>query len=259
VFAGPNGSGKSTIIKEILSTKVNENRKLDVGIYINADDIAQHLKNGKFSFKPYEVTANKDELLAFAVSQGLLYGGLSEEDFASTFTVSEKQLIISSNMHLDRLAQIIARFLRHALIKANKRFSFETVFSHESNLEDMRLAAEEGYKVYLYFVGTESPYINKYRVKLRVANGGHGVPDKSIEDRYYRSMDFLYAAAEIAYQTYFFDNSVDGSPYTVTGHFKMVGGQKEWDEVPNEQKALWFKKYYEKKMDGNPDGESPAV
>jgi predicted ABC-type ATPase len=256
VFAGPNGSGKSTIIKEIRTTEVNENRKLDVGIYINADDIAKKLRSGHFTFTPYEVTTTKEDLVQFAIAQGLLFGELSEVDFKASFAISGNQLKVVSPNLLDRIAQIIARFLRHALIKAKKRFSFETVFSHESNLEDMRLAAEAGYKVYLYFVGTESPEINKYRVALRVINGGHDVPPGRIEQRYYRSLEFLYDAAEIAYQTYFFDNSINDSPYSLTGHFKVIAGQKAWDKIPEEKKAVWFKKYYEKKMPDDLDDQS---
>jgi len=63
VFAGPNGSGKSTVIKRIRETEVNENVKLDVGVYINADDIAQNLKTGKFSFEPYEVDCKLQDLI----------------------------------------------------------------------------------------------------------------------------------------------------------------------------------------------------
>src|SRR5690606_36638714 len=93
----------------------------------------------------------------------------------------------------------------------------------------MRRAAEKGYKVYLYFVCTESPEINKYRVKLRVANGGHDVPEDKIESRYYRSLSLLYTAAQIAYQAYFFDNSMHGEPYRLIAHFKVADGQKVWD------------------------------
>lgn len=46
VFAGPNGSGKSSIIKSVLNTKLRQGRKLDFGVYVNADDIAVSL-NGK--------------------------------------------------------------------------------------------------------------------------------------------------------------------------------------------------------------------
>lgn len=203
VFAGPNGSGKSTIIKKIRTTRVNDNQKLDFGIYINADDIAQNLKKGNFTFSSYQVSTSKYDLLDFALSQGLLFGGFSQIDFGKSFSTDGNKLKVLIMEYLDRVAQIIARFLRHALIKAKKRFSFETVFSHESNLDDMRLAVEAGYKVYLYFVSTESPEINKYRVALRVKEGGHDVPGERIKQRYYRSLDLLYNAAEIAYQAYF--------------------------------------------------------
>lgn len=245
VFAGPNGSGKSTVIKEIRETEVRENRKLDVGIYINADDIAQKLKSGKFTFDPYNVKGTHTELVDFAKSQGLLYGGVTETEFSGSFRIDDKKLILDNHSNLDRVAQVIARFLRHALIAAKKRFSFETVFSHDSNLADMRLAAENGYKVYFYFVGTESAEINKYRVALRVSQGGHDVPPERIEDRWLRSMRFLYDAAEISYQSFFFDNSVNDQPYRLTGHFKVVAGEKEWDEIPKDRIAFWFRKYYQ--------------
>lgn len=39
VFAGPNGSGKTTIFKEIL-----RNSKVNLGVYVNADEIEMQLK-----------------------------------------------------------------------------------------------------------------------------------------------------------------------------------------------------------------------
>ena len=45
IFAGPNGSGKSTIINII------RNKKIDLGIYLNADEIKVQLEKleiGKF-------------------------------------------------------------------------------------------------------------------------------------------------------------------------------------------------------------------
>lgn len=62
------------------------------------------------------------------------------------------------------------------MLLLRRRFSFETVFSHPSNLEIMQEAVAQGYKVYLYYVSTEDPEINKYRVNLRVTQGGHSVP-----------------------------------------------------------------------------------
>ncbi len=46
IFAGPNGSGKSTILKSILN-----NKNIDLGVYVNADDIEALLhKNKKLNF-----------------------------------------------------------------------------------------------------------------------------------------------------------------------------------------------------------------
>lgn len=245
VFAGPNGSGKSTVIKMIRDTIVDDDRtKLDVGSYINADDIAKALTNNIFSFADYEISCGNDDVLKFAEASGLLFDNFSLEKLSSAFDINNNKLELLDKQSLDRVAQIIARYLRKALLTAEKRFSFETVFSHESNLDIMREAVQAGYKVYLYFVSTESPEINKFRVALRVKEGGHDVPADRIEKRYYRSLELLYEAAEIAYQAFFFDNSIDFEPFKLVGHFKKSGDKKIWDTVDNGKVSAWFRKYY---------------
>ena len=108
----------------------------------------------------------------------------------------------------------------------------------------MQRAAEAGYKVYLYFVSTEDPEINKFRVNFRITQKGHAVPEDKIENRYYRSLKLLYDAAEIAYQCFFFDNSVDDEPFKLVNHFKRNGTKKTWDTKNKRKFTVWFKKYY---------------
>jgi predicted ABC-type ATPase len=151
-------------------------------------------------------------------------------------------------MDNERMAQIVADFLRKKLLAERKKFSFETVFSHPSKLEIMRQAAAAGYKVYLYFVSTESPLINEFRVKARVAKGGHHVPVDKIESRYYRSLDLLFEASQIAYQAYYFDNSKEGEDFTMFAHFKVVKNKKKWDRIDPDTVPSWFKKYYSQKI-----------
>jgi predicted ABC-type ATPase len=246
VFAGPNGSGKSTIIQSVKNTIVND-RKIDLGIYINADDIAELLRNNKFSFAPYQIAVTKKGFIRFAESSGLLTPEFSKALLQKRFNLKGKDVLFSTAKLHEQLAQLIARFLRECMLKEKKRFSFETVFSHPSNLDIMQRAVAAGYKVYLYFVSTESPEINKYRVKLRVLQKGHDVPEDKIENRYYRSLALLYDAAEIAYQAFFFDNSSHEQPFKLVNHFKKIEGEKNWDATRIKHFTIWFKNYYWKK------------
>ena len=107
----------------------------------------------------------------------------------------------------------------------------------------MKRAAAEGYKVYLYFVTTESPEINVYRVALRVKQGGHNVPSEKIRKRYFLSLGLLYEAAELAYQSFFFDNSKDNEPFELIAHFKMQGNKKIWSKIDKKKTTRWFRKY----------------
>lgn len=243
VFAGPNGSGKSTIIKSVKSTKVN-GKNIDLGIYINADDIAQLLLQQKFTFKPYKIIPSKKEITSFAESSGLLTTTFNKDIFKASFTISSNKLVVSNMQYHEQIAQILARYLRECMLQQKRRFSFETVFSHPSNISIMKRAAEEGYKVYLYFVSTESAEINKFRVQFRVTQNGHNVPADKIESRYYRSLNLLYEAAENAYQCFFFDNSVDDEPFKLINHFKKSGAVKKWDTKNKKGFTNWFKKYY---------------
>lgn len=248
VFAGPNGSGKSTIIQAVRSKEV-KGIPVDFGIYINADDIAHALRQNKFSFSPYTIKVSREEFVTLALASGLINKKFTEKEFVSSFHWGSNALKLSHQKYDEALAQILADFLRRKLLAENKKFSFETVFSHESKLEIMRQAAAKGYKVYLYFVCTESPEINKFRVKqVRVKEGGHDVPEDKIESRYYRSLELLFEAAQIAYQAYFFDNSNDGEGFRLFAHFKKAKEKKQWDPIDKTEVPEWFLKYYSAKV-----------
>jgi len=208
VFAGPNGSGKSSIINEVKNAKV-KGKPVDFGIYVNADDIAKDLRNNTFSFASYALKVTPSEFRDIALTSGLVNDDFTKAKFSGSYSLSNNKLKLKNKNADERLAQIVADFLRKRLIGERKKFSFETVFSHSSKLDIMKEAKEAGYKVYLYFVSTESPDINKYRVEVRVKNNGHDVNPEKIEQRYYRSLDLLYEAAQLAYQAYFIDNSTD--------------------------------------------------
>ncbi len=106
-------------------------------------------------------------------------------------------------------AALIADLLRYKLMAMGKKFTFETVMSHESKVDFLKKSQQEGYKNYLYFVATESPLINVERVRQRVRGGGHAVEPSKIESRYHRSLHLLRDAVQYTYRTFVFDNSGD--------------------------------------------------
>ena len=59
VFAGPNGSGKTTIIKSLQEI-------IPFGVYINADDIEQQLKESKvLLFNSFQLNISQEQLQDF--------------------------------------------------------------------------------------------------------------------------------------------------------------------------------------------------
>ena len=102
---------------------------------------------------------------------------------------------------------MIADAIRRELLAQGRTFTFETVMSSRDKIDFLRDARRRGYRTYLYFVATDDPAINLARVKLRVSQGGHDVPQDRVRDRYRRSIDLLDEACSIANRAYVFDNS----------------------------------------------------
>ncbi|MDR0782014.1 MAG: zeta toxin [Pseudomonadales bacterium] len=262
VFAGPNGSGKSTIIDAIRRLKVH-GRPIDFGIYINADNIARDLRHNRFNFAHYQVgEVSRADFIAAILPSGLINAGFPEPEFRRSFTLNEAgEFRLRSKERDEYLAQALATFLRERLLERELKFSFETVFSHISKVEFLKHAVDQGYKVYLYFVATEDPKINIDRVRsIRVAQGGHDVPEQKIRERYFRSLEYLYAAVQYVYQAYFFDNSADAEHCAAQpfAHFKVVGGEQKWDEINADKVPGWFWTHYLLKLDEHPKSRHRA-
>ncbi len=105
------------------------------------------------------------------------------------------------------VAATIADFLRHRLLAAGVSFTFESVMSHRSKLDFLRLATAKGYRTYLYYIATETPAVNVARVSNRVSKGGHGVSTEKIVSRYAKSLALPVETMQAINRAYLFDNS----------------------------------------------------
>lgn len=229
VFAGPNGSGKSTIIHKLRET-------INFGAYLNADDIERTLSNkGFLNIDNYNLNLIQEDWAVYSTAPRSMAKLLLK---STKVKISRNILICSITKYDNYLAATITDFLRYKLLQNHKSFSFETVMSHPSKVDLMSSAKKDGYRTYLYYICTESPYININRVNIRVQKGGHPVPNEKIQQRYYRSLELLPKAIAASSRAYIFDNS--GKNYNWVA--EVTKGVKLNLKVKNPPN--WFQQYY---------------
>lgn len=204
VFAGPNGSGKTTYLKQLLAEQ-----RIQLGAYVNADDIEAALKSTHhIHFADYGLHLQQAEIQAFFKSSQFSPVKRQEPDLWTKITVVDN--VLSTSAEIDSyLAADIAEMLRQQLLKEHRNFTYETVMSHPGKVAFMEAAKSAGYRVYLYFIGTQDPEINIDRVAVRVAQAGHAVAPETISKRYYKSMAQLKGAVGASTRAFLFDNSGD--------------------------------------------------
>ncbi len=204
MFAGPNGSGKTSLAQK-LAKDFSPDGLFQLHYYINADDIFRRLREGTgVPLDSLERTVTADEIRA-----ALLRGGRLPADhpFPAAVEATGTRLTAPAGLVDAYAAAAVADFLREELLAAGRSFSFETVMSHRSKIDFFARARTLGYRTYLYFVATESPQLNVYRVRNRTALGGHDVPDDKIVARYERCLVLVGEALSHAYRAFLFDNS----------------------------------------------------
>ena len=86
-------------------------------------------------------------------------------------------------------------------------FNQETTLSGRSIVKNIKFAKENGFYIVMNYIGLENPELAKERVKIRVSKGGHGIPDKDIERRYYDSLKKLNDVIEICDEVNIYDNT----------------------------------------------------
>ena len=94
-----------------------------------------------------------------------------------------------------------------ASINAHQTVGVETVLSTEKYRALVLAAKERDFEIRLIYVLLDSVARNIERVKMRVAKGGHRVPQNKIIERHRRSLDQLPWFLNEADRAWIFDNS----------------------------------------------------
>ncbi len=232
MIAGPNGSGKTTLYK--LLTNVYA---VNFYTFLNADDMLAEARqsNALRVPLPLERISLEEKLAASTFSKSALQpfrdGRIALED--GFFRFANPSAITSYTI------SFVTNFIRELMVDAGLSCSQETVFSHPGKIDALRAARTKGFRTYLYFVATDNPAINLFRVKAREAKGGHSVPPEKIISRYYRSLENIAGALPHLDRAYFFDDS--GLTMRHLAEYSAVDGfslKTNAEDLPN-----WFREH----------------
>ena len=86
-------------------------------------------------------------------------------------------------------------------------FNQEPTLCGKSILGNIKLAKSRGYQIEIYYVGLSSAELAVERVKKRVSDGGHDIPEADIRRRYSESADGLRAALAYCDKVELYDNT----------------------------------------------------
>ncbi|MFH1223684.1 MAG: zeta toxin family protein [Pseudomonadota bacterium] len=87
-------------------------------------------------------------------------------------------------------------------------FSFETTLSGQLYVNLLKKLRAKGYRSHLFFLWLPNPELAVFRVKDRVAEGGHNVPVEDIRRRFHRGIENLFNLYMPLLDTWtLFDNS----------------------------------------------------
>ena len=143
------------------------------------------------------------------------------------------------SMEASYAASRIAAERREAHIQKGESFVSETVFSHRSKLSLIKSAREAGFRIVMFHLDIVSGDLAVARVKARVSEGGHPVPDEKILQRYARNKSLIRQAVLLADAALIFDSSALN---TATRRLaKIAHGRLELIE---DDRPAWFNALY---------------
>lgn len=163
-------------------------------------------QTGVLLFTAYQLVVSNDRVQKFFRESTFAPLKRNEPDLFTKLEVINNVLHVNTTID-SYLSADIAEFIRQLLLENGTSFTYETVMSHDSKINFMKLAQKRGFKVYFYFVCTSDPLINISRVNIRIAQNGHAVEPNKIENRYYKSLKQLKAAVKNSDSAYLFDTS----------------------------------------------------
>jgi predicted ABC-type ATPase len=149
--------------------------------------------------------AGKTTFYFTAINQGFID---KELPFINTDLITKDKLGGYTEENFVRAEAIVRERITGHILK-NEDFLIESNLARQSDYDWLKLVRSRNYEIVLYFLCTSDIEINIGRVKKRVKEGGHDVPENIVADRY--NMSLIYLRKEIFgfTEVYLIENSTE--------------------------------------------------
>jgi predicted ABC-type ATPase len=134
-------------------------------------------------------------------------------DYARCFEFVNVDLIASGLSPFDperaalKAGRIVVEQI-HSLAKRGVDFGFESTLSGKTYVRFLQGVKKGGYSIHIFFLWINDVELALERIKLRVRNGGHAIPEATVRRRFGRSLaNFLRVYKPFADSWTIFDNS----------------------------------------------------
>mgnify|MGYP000598248628 CR=1 FL=1 len=120
------------------------------------------------------------------------------------------------------------------LIEKERTFAFETTLATKSYYSRIKRVKKLGYEVILLFLCLNSSELAIRRVKTRVIEGGHDIPEPVIKRRFENGLkNFFNRYMPIVDSWMLIDNSNENFEFIAKGSFKEISynNEKKWNEL----------------------------
>lgn len=145
----------------------------------------------------------------------LLRDWLGLENFVNADTIAAGLAAFAPERAAFEAGRVMLKRM-HELAAARASFAFETTLATRSYAPWLSRLRSEGYLVHLVFIWLRSPALAVARVRERVRDGGHDVPEEIVQRRYRKGIrNLLTRYQPLADSWVVYDNSARRKPVIV--------------------------------------------
>jgi len=129
------------------------------------------------------------------------------QNFVNADLIARGLSPFSTQISAIRAGRVVLEQL-HYYANKNMDFAFESTLSGKTYINFFKELKKKGYNLHLFFLWIPSPELALSRIKDRVAEGGHNVPQQDVRRRFGRSIyNFFKFYRPLLHLWMLFDNS----------------------------------------------------